>query len=288
MQNKPYIIWGMSGKGHDASIVVFKDYSVVFESYTRDSEHDVAVIEKIKHDHGEPNLVVWYENPWKKMLRQWWDGHKNVYASNNISKYLKSKNINCPYTYVDHHRSHYGHSFQSPYDNPLVIVADSIGEFDCTSVWYNNRKISSINYPHSIGLFYSSMTQASGLRPNCDEGLFERIASENEIDLDLKDHIKKLFIVEHDWAPLFKVNLHKGTDIRISAELLAPVVQSIFEDLIINIYNHWTTKLNCNEVIFTGGCAFNKGIRNKINIWVPANPGDGGSAKSCVWSYLNG
>ena len=89
MQNKPYIIWGMSGKGHDASIVVFKDYSVVFESYTRDSEHDIAVIEKIKHDHGEPNLVVWYENPWKKMLRQWWDGHKNVYASNNISKYLK-------------------------------------------------------------------------------------------------------------------------------------------------------------------------------------------------------
>ena len=52
-------------------------------------------------------------------------------------------------------------------------------------------------------------------------------------------------------------------------------MQSIFEDLISNIYNHWTMKLNCTEVIFTGGCAFNKGIRNKINIWVPSNPGDG-------------
>ena len=66
------IIWGMSGKGHDASIVVFKNESVVFESYTQDKEHDAAIIEKIKQEHGEPDLVVWYENPWKKMLRQWW------------------------------------------------------------------------------------------------------------------------------------------------------------------------------------------------------------------------
>ena len=131
------------------------------------------------------------------------------------------------------------------------------------------------------------MTQVAGLHPNKDEGLFEKIASENEIDLDLKKHIKDLFIVEHSWAPLFKVNLHKGTDIRISAELIAPAVQSIFEDLIINIYNHWTPKVDHDGVIFTGGCAFNKSIRNKINIWVPNNPGDGGSAKSCVWSYLN-
>ena len=44
------IIWGMSGKGHDASIVVFYAGAVVFESYTRDTEHNIDVIEKLKHD----------------------------------------------------------------------------------------------------------------------------------------------------------------------------------------------------------------------------------------------
>lgn len=281
------IIWGMSGKGHDASIVVFKNKSVVFESYTQNKEHDVDIIEKIKQKHGKPDLVVWYENPWKKMLRQWWTGYKNSYNANNVSKYLKSKNIHCEYTYIDHHKSHCGHMYESPYKNPIVIVADSIGEIDCTSVWHNNKKMASISYPHSIGLFYSSMTKAGGLQPNKEEGLFEKIASENIVDLDLKSHIKEKYIVDHSWAPLFKINLHKGADMSIKPEHLAPVTQSIFEDLIINMHNHWTKKLNCNEVIFSGGCAFNKSVRKKIDIWVPKNPGDGGSARSCVWSFLN-
>jgi carbamoyltransferase len=280
-------IWGMSGKGHDASIVVFKNSKVVFENYTRDREHDILIINQIKEAYDEPDLVVWYENPWKKMFRQWWDGHKNFYSENNIKRYLRSKGITCRYHHLDHHRSHSGHQYDSPYGNPLVIVADSIGDIDCTSVWLKNKKLASINYPHSIGLFYSSMVKATGMIPNQDEAEFEKISKQYEIDYDFKAYIKDRFIVDHIWAPLFKTNLHKGTKLNVSPEILAPVTQSIFEDMIEKIYYHWTSRVKCDGVVFAGGCAFNKSIRDKINVWVPKNPGDGGSARSCVWSYLN-
>ena len=281
-------IWGMSGKGHDASIVILKNNEIVFEHYSADKEHNAELIRKLKTEFGAPDLIIWYENPWKKMIRQWWDGHSNVYANNNIKAYLKSKGLNCKYSCIDHHRSHAGHLYDSPYSNAIVIVADSIGDIDCTSIWYNNKNIASINYPHSIGLFYSSMVQTVGLQPNKDESLFEKIANKNPIDYKLKNFLVNKYIVNHEWAPLFKLNLHKGINESISAELLAPAVQSIFEDLIIKMYTYWTNKLKCDNVIFSGGCAFNKSIRNKINIWVPNNPGDGGSARSCIWSYLNG
>ena len=132
------------------------------------------------------------------------------------------------------------------------------------------------------------MVQASGLLPNKDEALFEKIANENPIDYKIKDFLSKKYIIEHEWAPLFKLNLHKGNNESAPPELLAPAVQSIFEDLIIKMHRYWTNKLKCNNVIFSGGCAFNKSIRNKINIWVPNNPGDGGSARSCIWGYING
>ena len=280
-------IWGMSGKGHDASIVVFKNSEIVFENYTRNTEHDINIIQEVREIYGEPDLVVWYENPWKKMFRQWWDGHRRFYSSNNIKAYLKSKDIHCRYTYVDHHESHAGHRYDSPYKNPLIIVADSIGDIDCTSVWHNRKKLVSINYPHSIGLFYSSMVAASGLIPNKDEAKFEKASTEHEVNEEVKHYIKDRFIVKHEWAPLFKENMHKGVYFNMPIDKLAPAVQSIFEDMIVKVHNYWIKRVECDGVVFAGGCAFNKGIRNKIDLWIPKNPGDGGSARSCVWSYLN-
>ena len=50
---------------------------------------------------------------------------------------------------------------------------DSIGEWECLTIWRGEgdelRKVYSQRYPHSVGLFYSAMTQRCGLEPNRDE-----------------------------------------------------------------------------------------------------------------------
>ena len=47
---------------------------------------------------------------------------------------------------------------------------DSIGEWECLTIWQGKdnklKKIYSQRYPHSVGLYYSAMTQRCGLEPN--------------------------------------------------------------------------------------------------------------------------
>ena len=46
---------------------------------------------------------------------------------------------------------------------------DSIGEWECPTIWQGKdnklKKIYSQRYPHSVGLYYSAMTQRCGLEP---------------------------------------------------------------------------------------------------------------------------
>ena len=59
-------------------------------------------------------------------------------------------------------------------------MLDSIGEFETFTIWHghNNslKKVYSQGYPHSIGLFYSAMTQRVGLQANAEEHKFEQLA----------------------------------------------------------------------------------------------------------------
>ena len=79
----------------------------------------------------------------------------------------------------NHHLSHAAAGFQtSPYDRATVVVIDAIGEWDTISIWgaeYDStgkatyRKLWRQTYPHSIGLFYSAVTQRVGLHPLDEE-----------------------------------------------------------------------------------------------------------------------
>ena len=155
------IIWGMSKNGHDWAIAIFKDKKYLRTISGKGRKHTLkAVVEA--EAYGEPDLVVWYENPYLKSIRQFLAGQKNPFKRNNIRKYLKDLNINCKWTYVGHHESHAAAFYKSGFEDATIVVLDSIGEFDCTSIWKAEngklKKLKSSKYPHSIGLFYSAMT----------------------------------------------------------------------------------------------------------------------------------
>ena len=87
-------------------------------------------------------------------------------------------------TYDDfnkHHESHaaYGY-YTSPYRDAAVVVLDSIGEFETFTIWHGHgnklEKKYTQNYPHSIGLFYSAMTQRCGFKANAEEHKLEQLA----------------------------------------------------------------------------------------------------------------
>ena len=61
----------------------------------------------------------------------------------------------------------------SNYDECAVLVIDAIGEFDTATIWSwkkgKLKKLDSIWFPNSLGLFYSAITDHVGLKPMEDE-----------------------------------------------------------------------------------------------------------------------
>jgi carbamoyltransferase len=217
--------------------------------------------------------IAFFERPLLKKSRQLFAGqYKSAFKPLNLK--LKPKR------YFPHHLSHAASAFQqSDYKMARVVVADSIGEWDTISVWsayYNHygyaeyEKLLSYKYPMSLGLFYSSITQLCGFKPNAEEGKLMELSKKgivNDILVDLMT--KQLYMNNHRGC--FGMYPH------YSKYDIAANAQQVLETFLVPLFR--VNENNC----FAGGVAFNKlvidNLRNlHYNIFVPENPGDPGSA----------
>ena len=291
------IIWGMVGNSHDASIGIFKDNRFQKLYTSRRKTHSNKIIDQAFLVNDKlPDLVVWYEKPFKKALRQLYAGQSKPFSRNRVKKYLKQYGITCPIKYVGHHEAHAAHYYNSTFNDATIIVIDSIGEWDTTTIWQaKDNKLTKkygTSYPDSLGLFYSSMTQRCGLKPQRDEAVIEQ--SQGYVDPIVKGTMVSDLIIPHEWKPLFTENMHRGIGNwrpNLTAKEIASVTQDVFEDLVMKISDYANLKLPSKNLVLSGGCAFNRGVRNKLNrnwdnVYYPQNPGDAGSAETCVLAYL--
>ena len=75
---------------------------------------------------------------------------------------------------VEHHRAHLASAFfASPFDEAAVISIDGSGDFTTTMIGIGKGNkieiLNSIDFPHSIGIFYTAMTQYLGFPHYGDE-----------------------------------------------------------------------------------------------------------------------
>ena len=302
------ITWGISANSHDAAIAVFCDEKLVFASHSErfsgiKNDRDLCdgLVNYAKR-WGEPDRIYWYENPYLKTARQLFAGQGFKWKDNSIRKYLKRWNIHAPIHYSNHHHSHAALGYySSPFDNATVVVIDAIGEFDTLTIWKADKlklkKLYSLKFPHSVGLWYSAMTQRVGLKPNEDEYILMGMAAYGDAS-KLYDTIRSDFIEEAPSKNLidFKQNLHRGCldwhpDLTIKDSFeIAASVQSIYEDLFIRILGHaWSLNPSGNLVLM-GGCALNCSANRLTgeyfrNTWIYPNPGDAGSAIGAVLAH---
>lgn len=294
------ITWGISANSHDAALAVFVDNEVVFASrseYFSGIKND-AHLHKDLIDYalkwGQPNKVIWYENPLLKTARQLYAGQGWKLAENNIKKYLNRYGINVPIIYGNHHNSHAAYAYYTQlHDHCAVICLDSIGEFECLTVWNcydgNMHKIYSRKYPHSLGLFYSAMTQRIGLVPQRDEYLVAEWAKKGNSSNAIQLMYDELIDIN---SMRMKQNLHRGCK-RWHPELdvydIAAATQSIFENALCELSEWAKTHTSAKHLALAGGGAHNRQaidlIKNQWEtVWVPPNPGDSGSSIGAVLS----
>lgn len=301
------ITWGISANNHDAALAVFVNNDLVFASrseYFSGIKNDAHLSKDlINHafNWGKPNKVVWYENPLLKTARQIYAGQGWKLNENNIKKYLNGFGINVPITYNKHHISHAAYAYYTqPNDDCAVICLDSIGEFECLTIWncYNNKmhKIHSQSYPHSLGLFYSAMTQRIGLVAQRDEYIVAEWAKKGNPKIIMQ--LMRNEIIDIDYSKQrvrMRENLHRGCNwwrpelvSQQNMYDIAAATQAIFE-YSLHLLSNWTKDhTGAKHLALAGGGALNTQAVNLIknqwdSIWVPPNPGDPGS---CIGAVL--
>jgi carbamoyltransferase len=290
------ITWGISSESHNAALSVFMNDTLIFAS---ESERFSGV----KNDHqlndgiikyalkfGKPELVCWYENPYKKTLRQLLAGQGWI---QNVKKY-----VDVPIKYYDHHYTHAcAGYFTSKFDECCVVVIDAIGEFQTLTIWEakgNNLKLKfQRRYPHSIGLWYSAMTQRCGLKPNEEEYILMGMSAYGDSNRLFGD-IFKDFIGE-DFK--FKTNLHRGCinwrpDLKTEQDYfdIAASTQRIYELIFREVLQLSKSLVKSNNLVLMGGCALNCSA-NPIafnyydDVWIMPAPGDNGSSIGSVLAH---
>ena len=293
-------ILGISAGFHDAGITLISDGEIVFaahaERYSKlkhDSEINREMLNECFDCFGEPTHIAYYERPWLKKTRQLYAGqYKDIFAP-GIEHKLREvwpREHMPKIAYHGHHKSHAAAGFQtSPYDDATVVVIDAIGEWDTASIWHAEyvdgqakyKKLWSQKYPHSLGLFYSAMTQRAGLKPLDEEYILMGMAAYASYDANMYgDFLRDA----HDLK--FKQNLHIGcdeyhpgmTDFEIAAS-----AQYTLEQCLHHVMLRAEQIGRSKNLVYMGGVALNCKANDLIgpyfkNIWIMPNPGDCGSS----------
>jgi carbamoyltransferase len=193
-----------------------------------------------------------------------------------------------------HHLSHAAAGFQtSPFQEAAVVVIDAIGELDTISIyqaWYDDqgraqyKRLWRQGYPHSIGLFYSAVTQAVGLKPMEEEYITMGMAAYGS-KLGAAYLMDQVVTDQQDIR--FYKNLHVGFDedetTSISNEDLAAAAQEVTERLIMNVIRRARRLVHSDNLVYMGGVALNCVANARLGgtydrIWIMPCPGDAGSS----------
>jgi carbamoyltransferase len=300
-------ILGISALSHDAAIAVVDGGEVLFaahaERYSR-RKNDPDLNEGIISDalaHGEPDVIAWYERPLVKKSRQFMAGQwRDCFAMSDLpGRYLARFGLDrYPLEFVPHHESHAAAGyFTSPFDDAAVIVLDAIGEWGTVSIgeyrgdelqWYSQS-----TYPHSLGLLYTAFTQRCGLRPNEEEYILMGMAAYGQpihVDRIREDFIES---IDPEAGIRLKENVHTGIGDwfpEARREDIASSIQSVTEDVLLNIVRWTASRATSRNLVLMGGVALNcvanertahfwaEHAGRKDAIWIMPNPGDGGSS----------
>ena len=297
------------------------------------------LIKKFELKNENIKFICFYEKPFKTWWEIFYFSIKNPLQNKDfLIHHLKNFNkgsiffytdinklINIPKNkiiYSSHHLSHclYGSSVVKNIADYVYVTCDGVGEGETMSIYtiddkYNIKKLWTNFYPHSIGLFYSTITDYLGFEIN--EGEFKVMSLSSYGKPLYENKLKEIFDINS-----FKINMDyfefnknpnksfskKFSDIFGEPYLninlkenfkkyadIASSAQSILELTMKNLLVNAIKLSGKKKIVLTGGVALNcKMIHNlsKQDLFeeliVPPSPGDSGSAIGAAnFAYLN-
>jgi len=305
------IIFGISSGFHDAAIAVINDGQIVFaghsERYSKKKNDPFLNRDMIEEalTHGFPDVIVLHEDIELKRKRQTESGQSVFLEEPTQEEWIERfypELHGVPIKSYMHHESHAaGGIFTSNFNECAVMVIDAIGEEETATIWHweNNtlKKLHSVVYPNSLGLFYSAITARVGLKPMEDEYILMGMAgygNNKQLSAQMGEDFFKHNRPYHELRRVIEMkgNMHKGIDTSTYSNYtdfdIAAAAQDQIQGRILAYAKYAKNITGSNNLVYMGGVALNC-IANSLlfsagfkNIHIMPNPGDAGSSLGCA------
>lgn len=226
-----------------------------------------------------------------------------------------------PIYFSYHHLSHAASAFYpSGFSQAAVLCLDGVGEWATASAWLGDghliRPLWEMQFPHSVGLLYSSFTQFCGFKVNSGEYKLMGLApygnpvfrdfilnemlclkEDGSFILNLRyfDYPVGLKMVNSSWETPFDGRGREPESPLTQREAdIARSIQEVLETILLKMASHLKSKTGQNNLCLAGGVALNcvaNGFLRRSQlfdqIWIQPASGDAGGAlgAALAWGY---
>jgi carbamoyltransferase len=243
-------------------------------------------------------------------------------ALNDIEKVDKKK---VKLLFPEHHLSHAASAFYpSAYEKAAILTIDGVGEWATASICMGEGNkitvLKELDFPHSLGLFYSAFTYYCGFKVNSGEYKLMGLAPYGDLESErvkrFRDIIKsKLIDLKSDgsvFLPQFYYNyavgLRMAKDARWEALFgfprraaeqpieqhhcdLALAAQQVLEEAVMNLAREAKRLTNAEYLCLSGGVALNCVANGKLDttklfreLFIQPAAGDAGGALGAAYA----
>ncbi|MCK4643708.1 carbamoyl transferase [bacterium] len=338
------MILGLNCYTHDSSITVISGesvFSIEEERLSREKHTSVFPHESLelignKYD-TSPELIVfpWLNTPmlfqragflllrFPSSLKYLHSRSSYVSSLLGIRKKVRAIDIlrDARFVKISHHMAHMASAFYpSGFDESLILSIDHSGEFETMTVGIGRgnliEQVAHVNYPHSLGMLYSDITQYLGFKAHNGEGklmglapygtpkYFSEIMSlvrvgKGRFSFDLskfnlshgwESYITEKFERKHNFYP--HDNATEFTDLEMD---MAASLQKVTEEVLLEVVRYYLNKYSLKYLCMAGGVALNSVANGRLlretdieDMYVqPASNDAGTSLGAALYGYYN-
>ena len=257
------------------------------------------------------------------LLDRWRNKRERAGLAQQLAAAFPDQPLRAQLHFIEHHRAHLASAFYaSPFERAAVLSVDGFGDFASSAWGYGEGSELSLEgqifFPHSLGAFYTAITQllgfphygdeykVMGLAPYGEPSQLEamrqivRLLPDGRFALDLRFFTHATQRLPHQWSHGTPV---VGTHYSAALEqLLGPArspdqpleqhhkniarsAQAMYEEAFFHMLRHLHQRHPVDQLCIAGGCGANSVANGKVTlhtpfrqVYVQAAAGDAGGA----------
>ncbi len=191
---------------------------------------------------------------------------------------------------VEHHLSHAANAyFNSGFDEALIVTLDGYGSGLAGTISVGRgghiQRLHGVEYPHSLGTFYESVTSALGFKPSRHEGKIVGLAAYGDPAI-----LRDVLLARFDLQP-GSFRIRESNNLYFARMLatqfpkidVAAGYQHVLERVATAYVVHYLAQTGIRNVVLSGGVVANVKLNQRIRelpnvdgLFIHPNMGDGG------------